>query len=232
MRADATLLEEEEEEALQDDRGSEEESEMENGLSPTTPRAHQRRSAKAEGKRKVSWDGNASEMNVLRPNIHKEDRNHEDPSDDDEVPQSFMIEAKAGAARHKARPSSHRQESDSQMGTGRRPRPLHSNSGRSVPSVLPTVAPHLSIPPKPSELDLDEGINLDEPISTRARSASGSSAENTRPRNPMGGLDAYERALWNWVNVYNLDAFLQEVYQYYEGKGIYSIALSRGLNLL
>ncbi len=31
---------------------------------------------------------------------------------------------------------------------------------------------------------------------------------------------------------YNLDAFLQEVYSYYEGKGIYSIALSRGLNLL
>ncbi|KAH6918473.1 autophagy-type protein 9 [Coprinopsis sp. MPI-PUGE-AT-0042] len=221
IRADATVLEEDEDEALQDDRGSEEESELENGLKALS---------QAEGKRKVSWDGNTSEMNVLRPNIHKEDRNHEDPSDDDEVPQSFMIEAKAGAARNKARPSSHRQESDSQMGTGRRPRPLHSNSARSVPSVLPTVAPHVSIPPKPSELD--EGINLDEPISTHARSASGSSADNTRPRNPMGGLDEYERALWNWVNVYNLDAFLQEVYQYYEGKGIYSIALSRGLNLL
>ncbi|KIY50798.1 APG9-domain-containing protein, partial [Fistulina hepatica ATCC 64428] len=47
-----------------------------------------------------------------------------------------------------------------------------------------------------------------------------------------GGLDAYEWALWNWVNVVNLDSFLQEVYNYYEGKGIYSIALSRGLNLL
>lgn len=48
----------------------------------------------------------------------------------------------------------------------------------------------------------------------------------------MRGLDAYERALWNWVNVYNLDAFLQDVYAYYEGKGIYCIALARGLNLL
>ncbi|KAJ3491877.1 hypothetical protein NLJ89_g11297 [Agrocybe chaxingu] len=48
----------------------------------------------------------------------------------------------------------------------------------------------------------------------------------------MRGLDDYEKALWNWVNVYNLDAFLQEVYYYYEGKGIYSIALARGLNLL
>jgi autophagy-related protein 9 len=52
------------------------------------------------------------------------------------------------------------------------------------------------------------------------------------PRSQMRGLDAYERALWTWVNVYNLDAFLQEVYYYYDGKGIYSIALSRGLNLL
>ncbi|EIN07043.1 APG9-domain-containing protein [Punctularia strigosozonata HHB-11173 SS5] len=48
----------------------------------------------------------------------------------------------------------------------------------------------------------------------------------------MRGLDNYERALWNWVNVYNLDAFLQEVYYYYQGKGIWCIALSRGLNLL
>ncbi|CAE6504880.1 unnamed protein product [Rhizoctonia solani] len=52
------------------------------------------------------------------------------------------------------------------------------------------------------------------------------------PPRPMRGLDDYERALWNWFNVYNLDAFLQEVYAYYEGKGIYCIALSKGLNLL
>ncbi|KAF8744430.1 Autophagy-related protein 9, partial [Rhizoctonia solani] len=52
------------------------------------------------------------------------------------------------------------------------------------------------------------------------------------PPKPMRGMDNYERALWNWFNVYNLDAFLQEVYAYYEGKGIYCIALSKGLNLL
>jgi autophagy-related protein 9 len=26
-----------------------------------------------------------------------------------------------------------------------------------------------------------------------------------------GGLDEYEKALWNWVNVDDLDGFLQEV---------------------
>ncbi|KZO97798.1 APG9-domain-containing protein [Calocera viscosa TUFC12733] len=50
------------------------------------------------------------------------------------------------------------------------------------------------------------------------------------PRRP--GLDAEQRALWNWVNVQNLDSYLQEVYAYYVGKGIYTIALTRGLNLL
>ncbi|ORY24579.1 autophagy protein Apg9-domain-containing protein [Naematelia encephala] len=46
------------------------------------------------------------------------------------------------------------------------------------------------------------------------------------------GLNAYERALWKWVNVDDLDGFLQEVYEYYKGKGIYCIALARVLNLL
>ncbi|PWN88153.1 APG9-domain-containing protein [Acaromyces ingoldii] len=48
----------------------------------------------------------------------------------------------------------------------------------------------------------------------------------------MRGLDPKERALWNWANVDNLDEFLQEVYSYYIGKGIFCIALSRALNLL
>ena len=50
--------------------------------------------------------------------------------------------------------------------------------------------------------------------------------------NPKHSLDAYECVLWNWVNVYNLDTFLQEMYVYYHGKGIYSISLKRTLNPL
>ncbi|RXK40333.1 hypothetical protein M231_02447 [Tremella mesenterica] len=46
------------------------------------------------------------------------------------------------------------------------------------------------------------------------------------------GLNEYEKALWKWVNVNDLDGFLQEVYDYYKGKGIYCIALARVLNLL
>ena len=85
-------------------------------------------------------------------------------------------------------------------------------------ATTPADPPRISVPPRPSE------INVERPL-TRSPSTAGQS-------NPKRGLDAYERALWNWVNVYNLDAFLQEVYLYYHGKGIYSIALKRGLNLL
>ncbi|WVR06657.1 hypothetical protein IAU60_003689 [Kwoniella sp. DSM 27419] len=46
------------------------------------------------------------------------------------------------------------------------------------------------------------------------------------------GLSDYDRALWKWVNVEDLDRFLQEVYDYYKGKGIWCIVLARVLNLL
>ncbi|GAA5902427.1 hypothetical protein JCM6882_002750 [Rhodosporidiobolus microsporus] len=58
-----------------------------------------------------------------------------------------------------------------------------------------------------------------------------------RRRGPTGGLigsglNAKERALWRWVNVEDLDGFLQQVYLYYVGKGIWAIGLERVLNLL
>jgi autophagy-related protein 9 len=168
------------------------------------------RSTRSPGKHRVSWDMEASEMNILRPNIRKDDKNYEQDSSDDEVPQSFMIEASSPSSRT----TSQRRQS---KGKNR------SNSGKSVPPVLPSTVTNapLNVPPRPSEL------NFEEPIPSRS-----SEPSERQPPKPMRGLDAYERALWNWVNVYNLDAFLQEVYYYYDGKGIYSIALAKGLNLL
>jgi len=49
---------------------------------------------------------------------------------------------------------------------------------------------------------------------------------------PMSMMDPKERALWMWANVENLDNFLQDVYDYFVGNGIWSIFLSRLLNLL
>ncbi|KAG6333575.1 hypothetical protein ID866_5514 [Astraeus odoratus] len=168
---------------------------------------------KPRRKRKLAHGVDTSDASLLRPNIRREDKVYEQDSDG-EVPQSFMIEAahmpssSAAAATHASK------------GKGRA-QPLYSTSARSVPretTTIPEAPSPVSIPPRPSELDVD--IPPQTP-----------SQRQPSPK-PLRGLDAYERALWNWVNVYNLDAFLQEVYAYYEGKGIYSIALARGLNLL
>ncbi|KAH9447897.1 hypothetical protein MJO28_011440 [Puccinia striiformis f. sp. tritici] len=45
-------------------------------------------------------------------------------------------------------------------------------------------------------------------------------------------LSPKEMALWRWVNVDDLDSFLQDVYSYYVGNGIYAIGLSRLCNLM
>ena len=44
--------------------------------------------------------------------------------------------------------------------------------------------------------------------------------------------DPKEREMWRWANVNNLDKFLQNVYAYHSGKGIWSIILRRVLSLV
>ena len=48
----------------------------------------------------------------------------------------------------------------------------------------------------------------------------------------IGMMDSKERAMWMWANVENLDNFLQDVYDYFVGNGIWCIFLNRLLNLL
>lgn len=98
----------------------------------------------------------------------------------------------------------------------------------------------------PEDLLSDEEIGLIAGESGRStsslRQASSSSSASRKRRvntsNPrsrssaVGGLNAKQKALWMWANVDNLDAFLQEVYGYYVGRGAICIALSRSLNLL
>jgi autophagy-related protein 9 len=206
-QANQSLLEEEGE-----NEGESTEEDLESGRRKSN--LHQ--STRVQGKQKVSWGAGASEMSILRPNIHQEDKNYEQDSSDDEVPQSFMIEASSPSrvASRGHQPFKGKGREDIRI------QPPRTSPGKPMPPSAVVDVP-LSIPPRPSELTFEE------PHPFRSSEPS----ERPSPK-PMRGLDAYERALWNWVNVYNLDAFLQEVYYYYEGKGIYSIALARGLNLL
>jgi len=214
MRADQSVLEEEE-------RNSEDE-DLEAGQTESHIFQDQKSKSRLHKSRRVSWGAGASEMNVLHPNIHQEDKIHEHESSDDEVPQSFMIEATSRKPK-----SSDTAAALSSPNASPRQAP-NSSPGRKPMPALPTTAPApVLVPPRSSELDIDP-----EYTPRPSQHNTGTSPRGERQFDPMRGLDAYERALWNWVNVYNLDAFLQEIYQYYEGKGIYSIALARGLNLL
>ncbi|KAF8623500.1 hypothetical protein AX15_006283 [Amanita polypyramis BW_CC] len=171
--------------------------------------------ASGHGKRRVSWSTVGQNTAVLHPNIRKEDKVQEQESDD-EVPQSLMVEAPSHRA---ARSTSVKGKGKAKASSDRtfgRAHPLFSSSARKISPILPTHTSAVSMPARPSETGLKPPDD----------------ARQEPQAKTMRGLDAYERALWNWVNVYNLDGFLQEAYWYYEGKGIYSIALARGLNLL
>ncbi|CAK7209006.1 autophagy protein atg9 [Sporothrix curviconia] len=75
------------------------------------------------------------------------------------------------------------------------------------------------------------------PVSRRAGSATG-----TQPGHALlsyffssGGNQkstAYNRAMWRWVNVTNLDNFIRDVYDYYRDSGIRCILLARLLHLV
>ncbi|KAF9454588.1 APG9-domain-containing protein [Macrolepiota fuliginosa MF-IS2] len=243
IRADQSPVEEEnelEEQDLESGRRS-------RGSSSGTSRAA-RAARNNETERNVLWDAGTSGTNALRPNIKEGDGDKREDSSDDEVPQSFIIEtptSRTNAALSKAVSSSKTKGKGKAKASGstnpeaqQRGQPLYSVAGRRVPPakpILPVSAQdaNVNIPPRPSELDEEEHLAV--PYTSAASNSGESNGNGGRRRHAgatMGGLDAYERALWNWVNVYNLDAFLLEVYYYYEGKGIYSIALARGLNLL
>lgn len=59
----------------------------------------------------------------------------------------------------------------------------------------------------------------------------------TRPRSNrvVGSVvtgTAEQKAMWRWVNVTNLDGFMQDVYDYYRGNGLWCILLDRVLHLV
>ncbi|KAJ7286140.1 putative transmembrane protein [Mycena rebaudengoi] len=216
-QANQSLLEEDESRSSDDGEKDAEGSRSRGTIFQSTTEDIPMSNSRTHAQHRVSWDGPPSDTHILRPNIQREDALHDRESSDDEVPQSFMIEATS------KKPSAKGKANANSSSSSGRPRPLHSVSGRQLPPILPThTSPHASTSLRPP---------ADDSHVPRSSSRASSNDHDRQPK-PMRGLDAYERALWNWVNVYNLDAFLQEVYYYYEGKGIYSIALSRGLNLL
>lgn len=144
--------------------------------------------------RRVSWlQSSVVDQRIRMNDVHRhQSLDEEDEEDDDEVPQSLMIETQTGQSGHSTRlPKLSPRRGPPQSSSARfTSRYKNSSLGLKTP---------ISMPPRPSDLQSGNESQIPLPNTTQASAT------------PTQGLDAYERALWNWVNVYNLDAFLQEV---------------------
>jgi hypothetical protein len=81
--------------------------------------------------------------------------------------------------------------------------------------ILPVA--NVSTPSRPSDLDEESDGHQDSPLLRASQRAAPS-------------LTAYEHALWSWVNVYNLDEYLQEVCHRLRGN-VVQLKLSRYMHI-
>lgn len=134
-------------------------------------------------------------------------RGAEDTEADDEVPASLLVEGHALPSSPLPPPPMH---------------PLRS-SGIGEHSL------HLRGPPSASSPDQARNNRWE---TTTAEQQDPPRVWGVKQNAALRLADPREKALWRWANVENLDNFLQEVYDYFLGNGIWSIMLSRALNLM
>lgn len=122
--------------------------------------------------------------------------------DDDEVPQSLLIE-----------------DHDSHIS------PLREQQPRPLPSPVPGPTTKASRA-KWRATQEQQRLHSETPRQRGQSKQPGRSILDLTVASPR------ERAMWRWANVEDLDNFLSDVYDYFLGNGIWCILLSRLLNLL
>jgi autophagy-related protein 9 len=136
---------------------------------------------------------------------------------DEEVPQSFMIETSPAARRKATLPHTRDQRRGASQKAARKSK--RSSSGV---SLLPTTHPiHKSTHmPHPDDIEEEEEeednvalLGASRGSTSRRRKGKGRASyfDSGNQDGSRRGLDEYQQALWRWVNVYNLDEYLQEV---------------------
>lgn len=130
-----------------------------------------------------------------------------DDEGDDDVPMSLLIEGdNRGKHPRRIRPSE-------AFRTNSKPLPIPGPPNREAQARWESAQAQ-------QPLHIDDTGRVSEPrLPTLAQSG-------------MRSISRQDRALWMWVNAENLDIFVQEVYEYYRGAGIWCILLGRALSLL
>lgn len=111
---------------------------------------------------------------------------------------------------------------------------VESNKAMANPALGQTEAQHYRSPEPPS----GHGQAQWRPPAEEARlevpkpSARPAAAPFRSLLNAGASFDRKNAALWRWVNISNLDSFMRDVYDYYEGGGMWCIMCSNALWLL
>lgn len=162
---------------------------------------------------------------------------HASEASDEEVPHSFMVETSPTARRKALLPQarSQRRAAAGSLGTrsnSQRKRASAGLAGSSTGPLLPTTHPISTRIPHPDDIEEEDENDYNQeydhkaPLLGTSRSSDSASrrrkgkgrvrvAQDSASRGPDAarrGLDEYQQALWRWVNVYNLDEYLQEVW--------------------
>jgi autophagy-related protein 9 len=156
-------------------------------------------------------DQKAKEQNGLRPKwMRVSPAVAPHPEDDDDVPESLLLEGKRGKSERK---KDHNRRKLSADAVTALPPPVPGPSGQAMRARW-------------DETRAQQQLHRDNDLHPRDTDA----ARRTTPGGLLG--DPKERAMWRWANVDNLDAFLVDVYNYYSGHGFSSILLYRFLLIL
>ncbi|KAL7951175.1 autophagy protein Apg9 domain-containing protein [Trichoderma barbatum] len=128
--------------------------------------------------------------------------------------------------------------------------PQHDDEGdEDVPASLLVESNKAMANPALDQTEVQQHYHSPEPPSGRGQAQwrppveearLGVPKQSTRPATaPFGSLlnagpsfDRKNAALWRWVNITNLDSFMRDVYDYYEGGGMWCIMCSNALWLL
>lgn len=124
--------------------------------------------------------------------------------EDDDVPESLLLEKKERPARKKDR----------------------NRRKQNLPEELPTPIPGPSTQSAKAQWEATRAQQR------LHRDGVSSTTQRNPPRRGVNGPligDPKERALWRWANVDHLDGFLADVYRYYYGHGFWSIVLFKVL---
>ncbi|CAI7568242.1 unnamed protein product [Penicillium glandicola] len=176
-------------------------------ISPSTALLGQARSGKAPEERTSPSGTRRRKSSRPRWMAQESPLGYELDDHDEDVPQSLLVEG-------------HHEDLKSRLPPP--PRTHDRSNRRRIPSPEPS--------PQPTRARWNQRGAAHQPTPSESGHPIGRWFTGQHPG--LANTDPKKKAMWRWANVEDLDNFLKDVYIYFLGNGIWSILLTRVLNLL